>query len=71
LGLDALRLVVLPEHNGLAAFIAAVVTTPASGVPVQLAGTASKPNKAVAASAVPVVLVGTPYIRPFRPVTEN
>jgi hypothetical protein len=49
----------------------AVVSTGIVGVPVQLAGPASNPNTAVAASAVPVVLLVLPYILPVLPLTVN
>lgn len=64
------RLKVPPAQTGEAVLIAAVVIVPAVGVPLQAAGAASKPKRAVAASAPEEeALVLLPYILPFLPVT--
>ena len=70
-GLLALMAVVLPAQIGDAELIAEVVITGASGVPLQVAGTPSKPKSAVAVLAVPVELDALPYILPLRPVNVN
>ena len=70
-GLLALMAFVLTEQIGEAVLMDEVVITGASGVPLQVAGTPSKPKSAVAVLAVPVELEALPYILPLRPVTVN
>jgi hypothetical protein len=72
LGSVAVNDFVLPAQIGLLVVIAAEVITGAIGVPVQDAGTPSKPKSAVAASTpLAVELLALPYFRPLRPVTLN
>jgi hypothetical protein len=70
LGSVAVRDIVLPAQIGEATFIGEVVMTGAVGVPLQIGGTPSKPNNAVAASALVELALIFPYLRPLRPDTE-
>src|SRR6187397_1242525 len=72
LGSVAFRTSVAPAQWGVAAGNAALLTNGVSGVPLQFAGAASKPNTAVSASApVDEPLLVLPYMRPFLPDTVN
>jgi hypothetical protein len=63
---------VLPAQMGLAVLMDVVVMIGAAGVPVQDAGTPSKPKSAVAASTpLAFELLALPYFLPVRPVTLN